>query len=269
MTKEYIYLPMVNLSPTMKCNLKCRLCGVLVPQYDYRPQMNTEEFHTSLFALFSIADKIGKLQITGGEPLLHPNLPFILYECFWYESQFDELWLFTNCSVSINQDVIEILKKYRNKVLIHASDYGIKPEVSQGIVNALKENHIPYRYLKYYGTDQYADGWVDQGDFVPHRRTESKLKEIFSNCPHVTRGGSWYIRNGQMHWCGRSIRGVEVGKIPLCENDYLDITKGTIDFRREKLRSLMKVKYITACDYCNGCYGTTDKNKRYPAGEQI
>lgn len=269
MTKEIINLPMVNLSPTMKCNLKCRLCGVLVPQYDYRPQMTAEEFSTTLRALFSIADNVGKLQITGGEPLLHPKLSDILSECFCYESQFEELWLFTNCAVPINQNVIKILYKYKYKVLIHASDYGVKPEVTGEVIETLKKNSIPYRYLKYYGTDQYADGWVDQGDFVAHGRPALELKEIFSNCPHVTRGGSWYIRNGQMHWCGRSIRGVEVGKIPPCEDDYMDIMNGTIEFRRKKLQSLMKAEYITACDYCNGCYGTIDKRKRQPAGEQI
>ena len=31
----------------------------------------------------------------------------------------------------------------------------------------------------------------------------------------------------------------------------------------------MGVRTITACDYCNGYYGTQDTAKRFPAGEQI
>ena len=72
-----------------------------------------------------------------------------------------------------------------------------------------------------------------------------------------------------MHWCGRSIRGTEVGKIPLREEDYLDIFSGSIEERREKLRTLMSAKTILACDYCNGYYGTEDACKRHPAGEQV
>ena len=68
----------LNLTPTMRCNLKCRLCGVLVPQYEYRPQMSVEECAKTLEIMFSLADCVGRLQITGGEPLLHPQLDRLL-----------------------------------------------------------------------------------------------------------------------------------------------------------------------------------------------
>ena len=64
----------VNLTPTMRCNLRCALCGVLVPQYDYRPHMTVQEFSQTLEALFAVVDRVGRLQITGGEPLLPPEL---------------------------------------------------------------------------------------------------------------------------------------------------------------------------------------------------
>lgn len=264
-----ICLPMVNLTPTMKCNLKCKLCGVLVPQYEYRPHMTTDEFSRMLKAVFAIIDHVGKVQITGGEPLLHQELPEMIEQCFQYSEQFDQLWLFTNCSVPIKPQLVEQLVRFKNKLLIHASDYGLRPDIAGELINTLDSNGLEYRYLKYYGDNQYADGWVDQGDFVLHSRLKPELETVFSTCPHVKRGGSWYIRNGQMHWCGRSIRGTEVRKIPLREEDYLDIFAGTIAERREKLQKLMNVKTIQACDYCNGYYGTEDTEKRHPAGEQV
>lgn len=267
--QNLIYLPMINITPTMRCNLKCKLCGVLVPQYEYRPHMTADGFSKTIEAVFEVVDKIGKLQITGGEPLLHPDLPDMIELCFKYESQFNKLLLLTNCTVSIKPKLLDILKKHRNRILVHASDYGVKPETSIDIQKTLQDNDIPTKYLKYYGDEQYFDGWVDQGDFIHKGRTEAELKQVFTKCSHVSRGGSWYVRGGQMHWCGRSIRGIEVGKIPAQAEDYLDIFSGTVEERKEKLSHLMQAEHILACDYCNGYYGTEDANKRTSAGEQM
>lgn len=266
-----MYLSNLNLTPTMQCNLKCELCGVLVPHYKYRPQMTVEEAEKTLKSVFSIVDKVGKLQITGGEPLMHPQLHKILELCFLYENQFDELWFFSNCAVPFRANVLEVLKIHKAKTVVHCSDYGARPEVSSEIIKVLQENEITYKYLKYYGENQYFDGWVDNGDFVAHNRSRQENEDIFKRCSHVNRGGSWYVRGGQMHWCGRSIRGTELNKIPLCEEDYLDIfdENTTLEEKREKLERLHNVTSITACDYCNGYYGTEDKSKRYPAGRQM
>lgn len=266
-----INLPSLNLTPTMRCNLKCELCGVLVPQYDYRPQMTTEEFAQTLKAVFSIIDTVDRLQITGGEPLLHPELDIMLEQCFEYEEQFAELWLFSNCAVPFRDNILKILKKYGKKVMVHCSDYGVRPEVSEKNILQLEQREIPYKYLKYYGDSQYCDGWVDNGDFVPHNRTAEENETVFAGCSHVRRGGSWYVRNGQMHWCGRSIRGVELGIIPARAEDYLDIfdPNTTTEEKRGLLEQLRKMQSITACDYCNGDYGTTDVKKRRSAGRQL
>lgn len=267
--QDRIHLPMVNLTPTMRCNLKCRLCGVMVPQYEHRPHMTLTEFEKTLKAVFEIADSIGKLQITGGEPLLHPDLPEMLEECFKYSPQFEKLLLFVNCSVPVKPRVAEVLREHKDKLLIHASDYGVSRDTADDLICILEKNGIEYKYLKYFGEEQYAGGWVDQGDFVSHLRSEQELDLVFSQCSQVVRGGSWYVRGGQMHWCGRSIRGTELGKIPLRDDDYLDIFAGTIGERRKKYQKLAQAKHILACDYCNGFYGTDDEEKRYAAGEQM
>jgi hypothetical protein len=149
------------------------------------------------------------------------------------------------------------------------SDYGARRETAEGLLRQLDEASVEYKYLKYFGDAQYFNGWVDQGDFVAHGRAAAENEAVFRACSHVKRGGSWYVRNGQMHWCGRSIRGAEVGKIPLRPEDYLDIFAGTADERRKKLFELTKARCISACDYCNGGYGTDDVQKRRPAGEQM
>ena len=35
-----MFVENINFTPTMRCNLKCKLCGVMVPHYDYRPHID-------------------------------------------------------------------------------------------------------------------------------------------------------------------------------------------------------------------------------------
>jgi len=240
----------------------------MVPQYNYRPHATIDEFANTLKSVFDIIDHAGKLQITGGEPLMHSNLPEMIEQCFLYSSQFDSLVLFTNCTIPFSKRLLNILRERENKVVVHASDYGLDAKNVDSLIALFVENGIDYRYLKYFGDDQHHGGWVDQGDFVKHNRSLKQLAEIFSICPNITRGGSWYVRGGQMHWCGRSIRGTEVGKVPLRSDDYLDVFSGTITERRNKFQKLRKTEYIIACDYCNGVFGTENSNFRRAAGIQ-
>ena len=266
-----MYVENINFTPTMRCNLKCKLCGVMVPHYDYRPHMCEEEWKKTLKLLFEVVDNVRRFQVTGGEPLVHAYLDEILKEVFLYEEQFEELWLFSNCAVPLRDSVLEILKEHKEKVVVHCSDYGVRPEIAEANNMLLEENGITYRYLKYYGENQYFDGWVDNGDFVAHNRSIEENSRIFKSCSHTCRGGSWYVRNGQILWCGRSIRGTVLGKIPSTEKDYLDLfdESKTVEEKKELFEILRKREVITACDYCNGYYGTEDTSKRYPAGEQM
>ena len=106
---------MVNLTPTMRCNLKCKLCGVLVPHYSYCPQMSRDELADSLKAVFEIIDYIKKLQITGGEPFMYPYLCEAMEECFKYSDKFDKLWILTNGTIPIKKEIcaIDAFKRVR------------------------------------------------------------------------------------------------------------------------------------------------------------
>ncbi len=266
---ERIETERLIFTPTMQCNLKCKLCGLLVPHYEYRPTMTEEDYKSTISTVFQLVDHTWRLQITGGEPFLFPQLPEFISYCFEFQDQFDELWLLTNGTVPPTKELLSVLKEHSDKITLHVSDYGLRQEVTSALVEAVQELGCKCRYFKYYGEQQYWDGWVDQGDYVCHNRSEEELKEMFRTCPQASSGGFWHIRHGQMHWCGRSIRGTEVGKIPSTEEDYLDIYRGTIEERRERLRNLMKREFVTSCNYCNGYYGTKESEKRYPAGEQM
>jgi hypothetical protein len=83
--------------------------------------------------------------------------------------------------------------------------------------------------------------------------------------------GNWRTRDGKVHWCSRSMRGMELGLIPDNPNDYVDLfnEKENKEQKQRKFASIANAEYISACDYCTGNHGTDDVNKRFNAAEQI
>ena len=162
----------LNLTPTMRCNLKCALCGVLVPQYDYRPQMTAEEFSKTLSAVFSIVDRVGRLPVTRGGLSAEESYP--TPHLGWN----GRTSAFAHCEHT------------RSRPGIHGNRLRIS-------------SHFPYLY-----------GDAEQNLHYPPNR--------------------------------RSIRGAELGKIPLRKEDYLDIfdPATTLEEKRKGLEALMQVHMI-------------------------
>lgn len=256
-----------------RCNLKCRLCCEYVPQNKPFPDMTVPEAEKILKSAFDVAEHINTLHLTGGgEPFLHPQLPELIHAAMHYQEQFDTLMLFTNSTVPISDKLEETLKTYGQKILVQASRYGIYPEREENVIHTLSECGVRLKIEKYYGEDQSFGGWVDFGTWDAHGRTPEELNSVFHECS-VTRvlKGNWRTRDGKVHWCSRSQRGMELGLIPDMPEDYVDLldTAQTVEEKRKKFQYITEKCYISACDHCSGDQGTTDQSKRYSAAEQM
>jgi hypothetical protein len=234
--------------------------------------MTTDECEALLAAFFDTIIRVDTLHLSGGgEPFLHPRLVDLVEICMKYASKFDRLMLFTNCTVVPSDSLIDTLKRYKNKIIVQVSLYGVKPERESEVLTTLEAASIPLKVEKYYGDDQAFGGWVDFGKWEAHNKTEHELEHIYKNCA-VTRDmcGNWRARDGKVHWCSRSQRGMELGLLPDITQDYVDLFDGsTREEKREKFRKILSARYLTACDYCSGDQGTSDLQKRHPAAEQL
>lgn len=256
-----------------RCNLKCRLCCEYVPQNKPFPDMTVEEAERILSAAFDVADHIKTLHLTGGgEPFLHPKLAELINATMKYAQRFDRLMLFTNSTVPISEKLLDTLKLYKSKIVVQVSQYGKMPEREADVSRILTENGINCKVEKYYGDNQSFGGWVNFGKWESHGRTPDESERVFHTCS-VTRvlGGNWRTRDGKVHWCSRSQRGMELGLIPDNPEDYVDLLDNatTQAEKRAKFQKIAGAKYISACDHCSGDAGTGDKTKRYPAAEQL
>jgi len=234
--------------------------------------MTVDEAEKIISTMFNVIERINTLHITGGgEPFIHPQLAEIINITMKYMIKFDRLMLFTNSVTAIKDDVFDLLRKHKDKIVVQMSLYGINPGREKKIVELIQSSGVECKIEKYYGNDQSFGGWVDFGVWESYARAPSELECVFRNCA-ITRhmSGNWRTRNGKVHWCSRSQRGMELGLIPNNPDDYVDLFDETsFDDKRGKFQQIAESRYITACDYCSGDQGTTDVGKRIPAAVQI
>ncbi len=255
-----------------RCNLRCRLCCEYVPQNQPFSDMSLDEEQRILDAVFDVAEHITTVHLTGGgEPFLHPRLAEMVEAAAAYADRFDTLMLFTNCTVPISEKLMRTLVRYRDKILVQVSQYGKQPDREADILRSLHAHGIRCKVVNYSGEDQDFGGWVDFGPWEAQGQDTDILEKRFRGCA-VTRdmGGNWRTRDGKVHWCSRSQRGMELGLIPDCPEDYVDLfDNSTRAEKQEKFRRIANAPCLSACDRCSGDQGTDDQQKRYPAAEQM
>lgn len=258
---------------TTRCDLRCELCDEFIPTHKPFPDLTVEEAKTILDALFEVIDHVGLLHLSGGgEPFLNPHLAELVDLCFEYTDCFDRLMVFTNSTISTSEGLLDALARHKDKTIVHASNYGLRQETSAKVYDALRARGIPLREVRYYGENQDYGGWVDFGAWEARGRAGDELCRIYSNCG-ITKfmQGNWRTRDGKVHWCQRSQRGMELGILPDVPKDYVDLLdKSTsAEEKREKFEKIMNTPYLSACDHCSGDHGTEDPSKRFPAGRQM
>ena len=269
---DRLILDKFTLVITTRCNLKCRLCCEYVVQNKPFPDMTIDEEKAILAAFFGVVDRVDTLHLSGGgEPFLHKNLAEMVDSAFEYNEYFDRFMLFTNSTIPVSDRLLDALKRHKEKTVVHASDYGLFPERAAALYKTLSDNDVNFRVVKYYGAEQDFGGWVDFGTWEPRERKPGELEQIFRDCA-VTRDmrGNWRTRDGKVHWCSRSQRGMELGYLPDDPGDYVDLFDSTNrQEKRKKFQRIKNSKSLLACDYCSGEQGTSDAVKRIPAAEQI
>lgn len=265
---QAIRLPRMSIEITTRCNLRCRSCAVGIPTQKETVHLNLSEVRMYLRRIFEVADYVDSMEFTGGEPFLHQELPEMIRAYMEYRDRFRQFLIVTNGTVEPGEELLRALREYKDCGEIHVSDYGIRPEVTDGVIAAIRTAGVRVRVDRYWGDDPYQGGWVEPGEVISHGRSETQRKEVFSRCGLARNGGCWRLHKGRLHFCARSARCFDEGlSFP---KEYLDFTDGSSpEERRKKLCSLLRLSSLRACDYCNGDMGTADGTKRILAGVQV
>jgi len=250
---RYIEMPL-----TTRCTLRCAKCASLMPYYNDRTwDLSREDALRDIEILLDTVDQIVEFGLIGGETFLYPHLAEMverLNRC----SRVHKISLVTNATL-LPADEQLLLAMRNKKVFVEISDYGAISCRIKELTELLDRNKIRYVIAP------MMANWYDFGLPEAHENSEEQMRRQYKACSMFCFS---YIK-GRIHVCPRSAHGVDLGLIPDHPCDYADLTNQTLsrEKRREAVQRILKLDFITACDFCNR--GTPLYLKLPTAAEQL
>ena len=267
MSSDTIHVHQCALIITLRCTLNCKLCLVYAPYYKDPKDYPLSEVERSIDTYFKLIDTCGTFNIQGGEPLIHPDLPAIVRKVAQYRGRIDKILLTTNGTLLPSPALIKVLSEFKESIQVNISDYG--PELSKKVpqlITVLEQNLIPNHVINYNGSHIHFGGWLDFTDHTLKHQTEEALIENASKCGYRN-GGNLAIRNGEIFFCYRVARRIELGIIEKNELSCVDMfDHRTISEKRQNIKEILNAKYPPACAYC---IGKQSGAVHHPPAEQL
>lgn len=257
----------IDFCITDYCTLNCKSCIVGIPYVQKKHHVLPEEMDYQLQEIFKIWDTCVRLNLVGGEALLHPNIYEIVKTSLKYQNQFQSMRITTNGTIVLKDELLKLLSECGKPFDFVISNYGMLSKNLSALVKQLRSYQIPYRIDNYTGDDQYYGGWVDLGDYQRIERSGGELKETYQGCCQVkTRFLSIY--HGKVLQCVRAHRLLAVEGILPGKEDYIDLYDASLPI--EKKREIASHFFQNPTETCEYCLGFNDKTaKRFPAARQL
>ncbi len=236
---QKVYMRSIDLMITTRCSLKCESCSNLM-QYFESPQ-NYEHIPilNALKIISDNVDDIAEFRIIGGEPLMNRWWDQIVKGIS--EKYPDrEIFIYTNGTIAPKDHKLEPLVGKKINFII--SEYG---HLSRNLQNL----HAQLNKFNFNFVSSKADHWVDCSNIRHHKRTASKLIEVFKQCcvKYI-----YTLLDGKLYRCPFIANAAVLNAIPDNPANYVDLFSKTKDIKKE-IRRLVKVaKFFPACDFCDG-----------------
>lgn len=264
---DQLYARVLDYHITTYCTLNCKLCMTGTPYITNRFHISIEEFDQQLSAIFKIWDTAMRLNLVGGEPLLHPNIYELVQVSLKYQDYFQSLRITTNGTIVPESRLFELIATCGKGFDFVVSNYGPLSKNLKPLVERLTFYNIPYRVDTYAGDQQHFGGWVDLGDYEYIGYSEDELQKQYSECVQV-KDQFLDISDGKVFQCAFACRAFTAKGITPETEEYIDLydESSTIAEKREIAGGFF-TKPMKACRYCRGFNERT--SKRYPAAEQI
>ena len=232
------YLRSIDVMITTKCSMNCESCANLM-QYYTDAKSEDEKIFDSLEILSKNVDYVGEFRVIGGEPLMNKNWANIVNGIVERDSS-RKVFVYTNGTIAPKD---EHLKSFKGKnVNFYITDYGSISKNINKLEESLKQHGVGYMRKP-------ADNWVDCSNVKQHKRSVSRLKQVFKECCAKQ---LYTLLNGKLYTCPFIANASNLKAIPDNKADYVDLLSGE-DNLRDKLRRLIKMEnFFPACDFCDG-----------------
>lgn len=251
---------------TQKCTLKCKMCLAFIPYFENPINTSLEDAKVILDNYFRIIDYVEIFSVTGGEPLINPDLTEIMRYVFTYKSQIRKhIDIVTNGTILFKKDILELFSDNKDLVRVIISNYGkdLSPRVNE-IEQQLRDIGIEYRIQNYdIAAEEWTySGWVDFSDHSIKHKTLEEVKQQGKRC--IFKLGHYYVINdGELHPCSRQYWRMRQGIMEKNQGWFIDLNQKNLDVDAEKrkLGFLEETEYLNSCAYCNGVWNGIQRHR--------
>lgn len=240
--KNELNIPFLEFCITTKCTLNCKDCCALIPQFkgNNHITISLEQFKSQIDKLCNNVNRIRHLVLLGGEPLIYQNLPDIV-EYAGQKNNIDFIRITTNGTIMPSEKLIEVIKKYRNRIYFFISNYKANEELEnilkiEELKTALTQNNIRFQMVDNWN-------WLSELGVATEKFPEYETLEKFKNC---YRTKCTQVLNGKIDVCSKALTARELRLIQA--NDYIDLE--TTQNLRDDLIGFYQKNYQKACEYC-------------------
>lgn len=233
------------------CSLKCKDCGNLDP---YAPAdtmvYSMPDIISNLDVVLSHLE-IAQVQVQGGEPFLHKDLPDLIK--YVTETRKKRLLIATNGTIMPKFD-FSLLKNER--ITVRISDYPVVKNIGLQLMKELEKAGVQSRVYEF---NTKKGRWYNKGGVdVPREDNDEIVSSRFENCDNKH---CLTLDNGKLAHCSRGVISERIQGYSSLQTDYLTV-EDTMDFRRSLYKYVKEKKFITACRYC---LGTNESDTIEPA----
>lgn len=251
-----VFLDVIATNIIDNCTLNCRHCIAQVPYKTEYKRTSLEEFKEEMQYYGTYLDGIRKFTISGGEPLLHPQLyDLVQYAC--EQSFVFSVCILSNGTISLKEE--DLVKIDKAKVYFSFTNYGVYSTKLEENVALLKRLKIPFAVVEH-------DAWFEISFDLPEPETEEELRAKYLEC---TQRYCPSFRNGYFQRCGMYSAACEKEYVSADELDWvcLDTEKRALSVIKDEMRTYINLDYLNICKYCKG--RDMKRCKIVPVGEQL
>lgn len=237
--------PRVELVVTTRCTLKCSGCSHMMPLYKKHREFQAEDLISMLESFLNLVDECICINITGGEPLLYPEL-YKIIDFITKQRKILFVEITTNGTISLKQDVLDKIKK--ENTMVYISNYACVDNACE-VAALLKSNGITCLY-------ESEGQWFDYGNYLFKGQKVSRLMLKYKTCMDGMYCST--LLNNRLFCCSRAAFLSDLNMVDT-ETDYVQLKKA----KREDLIEFVNRSYMNICNYCD-----IDKQISIVAGRQ-
>ena len=143
-----------------------------------------------------------------------------------------------------SQGKLEDFNDFKGKnVNFYITDYGKLSKNAEKMEEGLKRYGIGYMRKP-------ADNWVDCSNVRQHKRSVSRLKQVFKECCAKT---YYTLLNGRLYTCPFIANAANLKALPDNKADYVDLFSEKKENLKNRISRLINMDgFFPACDFCDG-----------------